>query len=76
MTGKNSNGCSFVPDHNNQVHTCCDQHDEDYANPDIKRAIADKSLYTCIKSTGHPKLAWLYYRGVRMFGWLFRQNNK
>ena len=71
MTGKNSNGCSFVPDHDDKIHSCCDQHDKDYADEKITRYKADLSFRQCIIKSGHPSRAWIYWVGVRAFGWYF-----
>jgi hypothetical protein len=61
--------CSFVPD--GEWGSCCKNHDIDYKNKIISRKEADNRMKDCIKNTGHPFIAQLYYIGVRLFGWIF-----
>ena len=48
---------------------CCVRHDFDYYSQ-VSRKEADLKLKACIEKKGHPKLAKIYYCGVRAFGWL------
>ena len=61
-----SDGCSLAPDL--VFFDCCEQHDLDYST-NVKRATADKKLCLCIRDTGHPVLARIYWIGVRLGGW-------
>jgi len=61
-----SDGCSLAPDL--VFFDCCEQHDIDYST-NVKRRIADNKLRQCIKATGFPFLAWIYWVGVRLGGW-------
>ncbi len=63
--------CSFVPDHNKEVHTCCELHDTGYSSGSDSRVSLDSKFRQCIISSGHPVLAWVYWIGVRLFGWAF-----
>lgn len=70
MTGKNSDGCSFVSDHDSEVHSCCDQHDRLYTAQVLSRWTIDNILRQCIAESGHPTRAWIYWIGVRLGGWV------
>lgn len=67
-----TDGCSGVPDFN--FRDCCVQHDYDYAEhhreSEGKRLELDKKLRLCIGCRGHKVLAWIYWVGVRAFGWI------
>lgn len=69
MTDKDSDGCSYVPDHNGAVHSCCDRHDYAYRDQKLSRWLADKNMFNCIRKTGHPIIASIYWLGVRLGGW-------
>jgi hypothetical protein len=62
-----SDGCTMSPDFD--FRDCCVRHDYDY-HDQVPRKKADLKLKACIEKKGHPKLAKLYYFGVRAFGWL------
>jgi hypothetical protein len=64
-------GCSYTPDFN--FYDCCSMHDIDYDKGGTKqeRKKADQYLRDCIKAHGHPYKAYIYYMGVRLFGWMF-----
>jgi hypothetical protein len=51
----------------------CNDHDVAYGRggSDADRKNADKALYRRIKANGEPVRAWITYKGVRAFGWLF-----
>lgn len=63
-----TNGCTGVPDFN--FEECCNEHDRCYCRggTEADRLECDEQLYECIKSMGHPVLAWIYYLGVRALG--------
>ena len=62
--------CSFSPDFN--FPSCCEQHDKDYSlGSKVSRKEADGKLRSCITASGWPKVAWVYYLGVRTVGWMF-----
>ena len=63
--------CSFVPDLD--VGECCADHDIAYqiGGSETDRGDADLAFRTCIRSEGRPIVAFIYYWGVRLFGWLF-----
>jgi hypothetical protein len=67
-----TDGCSFVPNFN--CRDCCEQHDQDYAKyhrtSEKKRAEIDRRLRRCMQIRGRPILAWVYWAGVRAFGWI------
>ena len=50
--------------------SCCDEHDRRYAQGGTKaaRKLADLLLRDCIKANGHPVLAEIMYRAVRIGG--------
>ncbi len=63
-----SDGCSVAPDLN--VRTCCDEHDKAYwaGGSCEARRTADRQLRECIRALDRPRLASLYYAGVRIGG--------
>ncbi len=67
-----TDGCSGVPDFN--FRDCCVQHDYDYAEhhreSEANRTELDAKLRLCIGCRGHKVLAWMYWAGVRSFGWI------
>ncbi len=68
--------CSFVPDHSSGIHNCCDVHDKRYSSGIMKRVTADRKFRECITTTSHPVIAWIYWVGVRLFGWIFYRKGK
>jgi len=68
---KRPNGCSFVPDFG--YRSCCDSHDRDYikGGTEAERVASDLRLRECIEKCGNRSLAYVYWMGVRMGGWLF-----
>lgn len=66
-----TDGCSFAPDFN--FRDCCVQHDYDYAEhhreSEEKRAEIDNEMRLCIKCRAGAIVAWIYWAGVRAFGW-------
>lgn len=63
-----TDGCTMSPD---LVFTeCCYVHDINYAIGDISRQAADKKLKECISKNGYPRLCWVYWIGVRLYGWI------
>ena len=67
-------GCTLVPDFD--FRSCCDQHDVEYRLQVVSRKEADQRLRACIRSSGHPLKAELYYLGVRLFGGIFWFRNR
>lgn len=63
-----TDGCSLSPDM--VFSDCCITHDVDYYTGIVSRAQADKNLRECIKRHGFPVLCWVYWIGVRIFGWI------
>ena len=63
--------CSFVPDLN--VADCCRKHDMAYqqGGNEMDRLMADFEFRECILEKNSPIVAAIYFRGVRLFGWLF-----
>ena len=63
--------CSFAPDFD--IGDCCAVHDMAYqtGGSALDRWIADREFRDCIRAEGRPLIAWIYYRGVRWFGWIF-----
>lgn len=63
--------CSFVPDLN--VGECCLIHDLAYqqGGTEADRRRADVEFRRCVRMKNGPLVAWIYYSGVRLFGWLF-----
>ena len=68
--------CSFVPDFN--FGFCCKSHDDYYemGGTEEQRKFVDRCLRDCISAKGHHLLAWVYYFGVRLFGWRFYNYKK
>ena len=64
-----NDGCSGVPDLN--FRACCNQHDFAYRNAVISRREADTALRLCIADQGWVVVPWIYWIGVRLFGWRF-----
>ena len=78
----NNDGCSswFVKHiakriiNRNYGCSVCMQHDFDYRHGwkyGISRKEADKELRDGVIASGHPKIATVMYRSVRVVGWLF-----
>jgi hypothetical protein len=66
--------CSFVPDIDAQVSSCCGAHDVAYSigGTGLDRLLADLEFRHCIRQDARrPVIAEIYYAGVRLFGWLF-----
>ena len=63
-----TDGCSMSPDM--VFSECCVEHDIDYATGFVSRADADLKLRECIKAKGFPILCYVYWIGVRLFGWM------
>jgi len=63
------NHCTLFPD-GNWGESCCRAHDDAYAKGGTKadRLKADQRMRDCIIAKGHPVVARMMYRGVRMFG--------
>ena len=66
--------CSMWPDRwrNYDYSACCQQHDEDYANPKVGRLEADNKLFKCVKKSSNVFMATTMWVGVRCFGWAFK----
>ncbi len=62
------NGCTLTPDFD--FVDCCNRHDLCYCQgcTEADRELCDERLRVCIRQTGHPTLAEIYFRGVRVFG--------
>lgn len=62
------NGCTGVPDFD--FGYCCDAHDICYCagGTEADRKECDLQLKDCIRDSGHPFLAIIYYAGVRLLG--------
>ena len=58
--------------------SCCAVHDKYYKdeNTIISRKIADIRMRQCVEKSGNPKIAYLMYITVRLFGWLYWKGNK
>ncbi len=67
-----SDGCSLWPDGN--YYGCCVEHDRAYhaGGTRAQRLAADLELRRCVAARGHPILAKIMFRGVRLGGgpWL------
>ncbi len=66
--------CTGVPDL--WFGRCCARHDVDYGRQRVSRRRADRRFLLCmLRKAGTNKkrrrYAYLYYRGVRTFGWFF-----
>lgn len=63
--------CTGIPRMKMAVESCCEAHDRAYTRGSTgTRKEADLALYHCLKPT-RPIFAWVVYRFVRAFGWLF-----
>ena len=73
-----TDGCSGVPDINDEVVKCCESHDFIYRNPQlgISRWGADWGMFKCIKENHNLSTALLYWTGVRLIGWDFYKLSK
>jgi len=73
-----SDGCSNAPDLN--FRECCEKHDFDYRNYEITgitRVQADKCMRECMRKKWSLFIApWIYWTGVRCFGWIAWNKNK
>ncbi len=63
-------GCTAVPDFNFGL-DCCGEHDYHYQSRKLDRASADKRMRECIQKKGYIVLPWIYWFGVRTFGWFW-----
>lgn len=63
-------GCTAVPDFDFGS-DCCGEHDYHYQDRTITRAEADRRLRDCLRKKGYVVLPWIYWAGVRVFGWCF-----
>ncbi len=72
--GKRSDGCTLAPDLN--FKECCKEHDALYQVQYGTRSSADRILRMCIRKAGWPKLAWIYWLAVRIFGWIAWRRHK
>ena len=63
-----SDGCSLFPD--GDWRDCCVEHDRAYhkGGTGQERLAADRALRRCVAARGHPVVAWIMYRGVRLGG--------
>ncbi len=52
---------------------CCDEHDLAYEEGGSRRdrALADKRFRQCIRASGRPVRAWIFWLAVRLFGRTF-----
>lgn len=55
---------------------CCKVHDEDYDDPNVTRLEADLWFRSCLEKTSNKLIAYIYFIGVRTFGWIFFRNHK
>lgn len=60
--------CTFAPDLD--ISHCCEMHDIHYATGQYTRKQADEIFFQCIKGSGRPIIAYIYYYAVRLFGWM------
>ena len=67
--GFESDGCTFAPDLNFKA--CCIEHDYLRRYKVLPKKEADAHLKNCIKESGHPVLAWVYYFFVRIGGFFY-----
>jgi hypothetical protein len=68
--GVRYDGCTGVPDFNFGA-DCCGEHDYYYQLSNISRADADRKLRECIQRKGYVVLPWIFWLGVRIFGWRY-----
>lgn len=62
--------CTLAPDLN--FSEACWSHDAEYGDPtSTDRAGADRRLRQAIAAKGWHVVPWLYWIGVRLFGWYF-----
>lgn len=52
---------------------CCDEHDLAYEEGGgrVDRALADRRFRQCIRESGRPVRAVLFWLAVRLFGWRY-----
>ena len=52
---------------------CCDEHDLAYEEGGgwKDRWLADRRFRECIRESGRPARAWLFWIAVRLCGWLY-----
>jgi hypothetical protein len=64
--------CSFVPDKvaGYDLRGCCCLHDDDYAAKNKTRRQADRDFLWCLLRVAPPAIAYSYYYGVRLVGWM------
>lgn len=66
-------GCTVVPDLD--FHCCCVDHDLAYERGGTRsdRLRADKEFLKCMleRDDKYRPMAYVYYAGVRAFGWMF-----
>lgn len=69
---KKTDYCTMSPDTiwGTYIGDVCKQHDEDYTTHQVTRAEADKYLRWGIQAKGLYWTGWLYWLGVRLFGWI------
>lgn len=76
-------GCTLAPEL--IFHDCCVEHDINYQS-EMPRDVADEIFYQCMKDATYQYTdalvvsigllaAFIYYKGVRLFGWMFRKKN-
>lgn len=63
-----TDGCTMAPDLD--FADCCKHHDFQYSTTHLTRLQSDRQLRYCIKNKGYPILCWVYWLGVRLFGWI------
>lgn len=63
-----TDGCTMSPDL--VFSHCCVNHDVHYATGEVSREEADRQLRECISDSGFPALCWIYWFGVRLYGWI------
>lgn len=63
--------CTIVRDCSPAIAACCREHDRAYEAQDVSRSAADLALFVCIGRQGRPTRAWLYWFGLRLFGWIW-----
>lgn len=62
-----TDGCTMSPEL--EFTDFCNEHDYDYVLGELTREEADRDLRKNIASSGYPLLSWVYWVGVRLFGW-------
>jgi len=64
--------CTGIRNVKPETNTCCHQHDRDYGiKGTVTRLQADKRLRECLMAQGKPIIAWLFWGGCRLGGWIF-----